>query len=378
MKLNKRWKSVLATSLVLIGAAGFAYHTFGQSDTLKAKPFKPQLNPNGTELVVRGFKIGQRSSSQSRTTLTGSLQPRFQSPVGFRVAGKIASRHVEVGSRVKKGDLLFSLDPVDYDLQLKMAESDVISAEAQLKQTTNEEARLRKLRSSSAISQSEYELILSTRDVANARLESAQKRLDVSRNQRDYCDLKADRDGLIVGISGESGQVVAVGQPVLILMQGSELEVLVSVPENQVSLLQSSQATASIWSDSQRSMKAELRELSPMADAVTRTFDARFKLLDASNNLSPGMTASIELASGASDQLSVPMSALAKQLDSTIVWKIDPAAGTVTAVPVEVERYQTNMAIVRGSLNNGDWIVSAGVQRIDADVKVRLWNSSQQ
>ncbi len=72
------------------------------------------------------------------------------------------------------------------------------------------------------------------------------------------------------------------------------------------------------------------------------------------------------------------MSALAKQLDSTIVWKIDPAAGTVTAVPVEVERYQTNMAIVRGSLNNGDWIVSAGVQRIDADVKVRLWNSSQQ
>ncbi len=90
---------------------------------------------------------------------------------------------------------------------MKMAESDVISAEAQLKQTTNEEARLRKLRSSSAISQSEYELILSTRDVANARLESAQKRLDVSRNQRDYCDLKADRDGLIVGISGESGQV---------------------------------------------------------------------------------------------------------------------------------------------------------------------------
>lgn len=377
MKTSKRWQTILATSLVVAAAGGFAYHSFGQSDTLKAKPFKPQLNPNGTELVVRGFKIGERSSSQSRVTLTGSVQPRFQSPVGFRVAGKIASRKVEVGSRVKQGDLLFSLDPTDYELQLKMSESDVVSAEAQLKQSTNEEARLNKLRSSAAISQSEYDLILSARDVAQARLNAAKKRLEVTRNQREYCDLRADRDGLVVGISGETGQVVAVGQPVLTLMQGTELEVLVSVPENQVSLLHASQATASIWSDSQKPLRAELRELSPMADATTRTFDARFKLLELPQELSPGMTASIELSVGSTNQLSVPMSALAKQLEATVVWRIDTSAGTVTAIPVEVDRYQTNMAIVRGDLKDGDWVVSAGVQRIDADVKVRLWNQSQ-
>lgn len=377
MRLSKRLQTVLSAALVLlVGGGGFAYHTFGQSRSEKPLPFKPQLNPNGTELIVRGFRIGDKPTNLQRITLTGSLQPRFQSPVGFRVAGKIAARHVEVGSKVKQGDSLFSLDPVDYDLQLKMAEADVVSAEAQHKQSSNEEARLKKLRSSSAISQSEYDLIVSARDVAQARVEAAKKKLDVAKNQRNYCDLLADRDGLVVGISGETGQVVAVGQPVLTLMQGSELEVAVSIPENQVGLLQTKQATASVWSDSKRAISAQLRELSPMADATTRTFDARFKLSDAPEGLSPGMTASVELAGESTDLLAIPMSALAKQLDSTIVWRIDIATNSVAAVPVQVDQYHTNQALVRGDLHQGDWIVSAGVQRIDADVKVRLWQES--
>lgn len=377
MNLKRRWKALLAIGIVTAVGGGFAYHTLAQSQGLKAQPFKPQLNPNGTELVVRGYRIGDQTSSVNRTTLTGSLQPRFQSPMGFRVAGKIAARHVEIGTYVKQGELLFSLDPVDFELQLRMSEADVISAEAQVKQASNEEVRLSKLRSTSAISQSEYDMVLSARDVAKARLDSAKKRLEVVQNQRTYCDLRADRDGQVVALSGEVGQVVNVGQPVLTLMQGTELEVLVNVPENQVALLQTSKAIASIWSNSEVKMDAQLRELSPMADAMTRTFDAKFKLIEPAQHLSPGMTASIDLVSDQTNRLQIPMSSMAKQLDQTIVWKIDTKTGAVQSVPVQVEAYHTNTAFVTGNLKPGDWIVSAGVQRVDQDVKVRLWNESQ-
>ena len=378
MKLKKHWLRATLLVIILLVGGGFAYHTLGQSDVMKAAPFKPKLKPNGTELVVRGYQIPARSSSVSRFTFTGSLQPRFQSQVGFRVAGKIVSRHVEVGSQVKQGDLLFRLDPIDYELQLKMAEADLVSAEAQWKQANNEEARLQKLLAISAISRSEYDLAFSAKDIAQARVNSASKRLDVVRNQLEYCDLKADRDGLVVSLSGEVGQVVNTGQPVATLMQGSDLEVLVNIPENQVAMLEKSRASVSLWAQQEIKIPAELRELSPMADALTRTFDARFKLSDAADHrLSLGMTATVELHTEATDQLLVPMSAIAQIREGIVVWQIDTATGQVRAVPISVDFYQTDMAVIRADLKPGDWIVSAGVQRVDQEVRVRLWTEAQ-
>jgi membrane fusion protein, multidrug efflux system len=377
MSRTKGWLNFALLAVVVIAGAAFAYHTLGHNELLKASPFKPKLNPNGTELVVRGYKIGDASNSVSKTSLTGTLQPRFQSLVGFRVAGKIATRLVDVGSRIKKDDLLLSLDPIDFDLQLRLADADVASAEAQYKQSVNEESRLRKLRADSLISQSEYDLALAARDVAGSRLDAARKRVDVSRNQRQYCDLKADHDGLVVGLSAETGQVVNAGQTVISLMQGDELEVLVGIPESQLSQAKNSVAQAFIWSDAELAIPAQLRELSPVADPLTRTFDAKFRLLEPPSNLALGMTATIELSKAESNQLQVPMSALAKQQELTVVWRILVDEGTVEAVPVEVLNYRTDLATIKADLKPGDWIVSAGVQRIDPDVKVRLWSESQ-
>lgn len=368
---------IVSLVVVVLMGGGLTLHTLAQGDHRIAQPFKPQLNPNGTELVVRGYQVNGQPATDGRVTLTGSLQPRYQSAIGFRVAGKISDREVEVGSLVKQGDLLFKLDPTDYELQLRMAEAEVTSAEATLKQARNEASRLEKLRAISAISQSEFDMIIAARDVAEARLESAKKRLDSANNQAQYCQLKADRDGLVVGVIAEVGQVVNIGQPVVTLMQGSELEALVSVPENQIELVRAGSATAAVWSDKSSRYPAELRELSPMADATTRTFDARFRLLQVDSKLAPGMTASIELSSQSSGELRVPMSALTKQLDQAIVWKIDLQSGAVTAIPVSVQSYGTDFAAVLGDLRAGDWIVSAGVQRIDQAVKVRLWSESR-
>jgi len=243
-----------------------------------------------------------------------------------------------------------------------------------LKQASAEEIRLDQLRASRSVSQSDYDLALSSRDVAKARLDSSNRRLELARNQRTYCDLMADSDGLVTSIQAETGQVVTIGQPVLQLTQSGELEAIVSLPEGLVSDVKSLTAIASLWSRPDLKLAAELRELSPIADPLSRTYDARFRLLETAPDLAIGMTVSIQLSQSKSDGISIPLTAIASRNDKPIVWRIE-STGHVEAISIEVLSYRTESAHVQGLLHSGDLIVSAGVQRVDENSRVHVWEA---
>lgn len=374
MKYPKKRIFTFAAAALVIGAgAAFAYHSFNNGEHSKPTKFVPELAENGTEIVVKTYRIPDASLHPSALSFTGTLQPRYLTPVGFRVAGKIAQRHVEVGAVVKQGDLLFSLDPTDYELNLRVAEADLVSAQSTVTQTTAEEARLAQLRQTNAVSVSEYDAGLANRDVSLARLDSAKKRLELAQNQRLYCELRADSDGLVTSIQGEAGQVVAAGQTVVQLMQGKELEAVVSIPETRVMEFRQFKPEISLWSNPGHRIPAELRELSPIADPVSRTFDARFRLTEIPGDLAIGMTATVYLDSLSQSGTPVPVSAIGNRYDKPVVWKINESDNSVTAVAIEIVKLEEDTALVRGTLQPGDQIVSAGVQRVDASVKVRAW-----
>lgn len=376
MSILKKRIATAATVMGLVAAgAAFAYHNFGHNGEHEPTKFEPTLAPNGTQLVVRAFTIESDSQLQgSSNGFTGTLEPRYQSQLGFRVAGKIASRRVEVGDRVRAGDILFRLDPTDYDLQLRVSESELASARSTVAQADAEEKRLRKLRSSASISQSEYDLALASRDVAAAKVESAEKRLELAKNQREYCDLVADADGLIVSISGEAGQVVNIGQSIALVTKGTELEAVVNIPENRVSDIKALSSRIRFWSHPDLEIPSELRELSPIADPISRMYAAKFRLLSDSPLLTIGMTATVHLSAYEATGFCIPITSITSQGDRASVWKIEES-GKVTACPIEVVQYRDNTVIVRGPLRAGDKIVSAGVQRVDENVSVRIWNA---
>ncbi len=374
----KRW---LLPAAVILGSAGFAYHTFGHSAAPKPPPFRPTLKQNGEEIVVRSFTISDQAAKNRCSSFTGTIEARFAAPVGFRIPGKILERNVTPGMRIRKGERLFRLDPVDYDLQLRLADAELASAEAMVLQAKAEEIRLRELVRSRSVSQSDYDAGLSAKDVAIARVDAAKKRLELAKNQRDYCELTADSDGLVLAVQGEAGQVVTAGQPVLTFMQGNELEAVISLPETQLSKVHDMTPFVTLWADEQLRIPAKLRELSPIADPLTRTFDARFTLLDIDglsqkDSLSVGLTATVHLTCDAQGDINVPQTAIAHKDQQTIVWRIDPTSGALESVNVEVLRYGNEFATVRGQLNVGDQIVSAGVQRLDSAVRVRVWKGN--
>ncbi|MFY7893029.1 MAG: efflux RND transporter periplasmic adaptor subunit [Pirellula sp.] len=331
---------------------------------------------NGTELLVRAYKIPDpNTSGTGQRSFSGTLQARYQSLLGFRVAGKIVQRLVEVGDRVKKGQVLFKLDPTDYDLQLQVAQADLEAAKSQLVQIEAEERRLSDLRKTRSASQSDHDLAVAARDTARSRLQAAINREMLARNQREYADLVADQDGLVTRLMAEIGQVTSAGQPVAQWVHGTELEAVVSVPESMQQSLKDSQASVEFWSKPGLRIPCKLREISPVADPASRTYDARFTLIDPPGELSIGMTANVVIYRNEDDGFSIPMGAIAQSQGEPIVWRILDQ-GRVESVTVQIVKYGSQYATVRGTLGPGDQIVSAGVQRIDPQCKVRVWQDN--
>src|SRR6187200_577322 len=150
----------------------------------------------------------------ARREFVGVVRARYETDLGFRVAGKIVSRDVNVGDRVQIGDVVARLDPQDLKLQVESAEAELAAATSNLAQAAADLERYTTLRGRGYASVADFERKKAANDEAEGRLERARRSLDLARNQHGYADLRADAEGLITATLAEPGQVVAVGQAV--------------------------------------------------------------------------------------------------------------------------------------------------------------------
>ncbi|MCC6511572.1 MAG: efflux RND transporter periplasmic adaptor subunit, partial [Pirellulaceae bacterium] len=282
-------------------------------------------------IPVRVYQVRAAGPSTS-AELTGNVRARYQTDIAFRVSGKILSRHVEVGDQVAAGQLLFELDPEDYHLQQKTAEANLQVAKASVLRFVAEEKRLMELRRTNAVSASEYEIVLSDRDMALGKQESAAKQLELANNQLTYCHLVADQAGIVVAISAEAGQVVPMGSAICSIAQTQELEAVVDIPENRWPEKSTGETTARFWSLPGVPCAVRLREIAPTADPITRTYRARFTLLNPPPAVKLGMTVSVSLENGTADKLfEIPASSIIQSAGQPAVWRVE-ADGRIVAV----------------------------------------------
>ena len=175
------------------------------------------------------------SNSAQEENYSGVVRGRYETNLSFQVGGKIISRDVQSGSRVRAGDVLMTLDPKDIVEQSRSAEAQVASAQSQLQLAKANLDRYAELFKSEAIAAAVLDQYKTQYDAAQAAYDAAVAQAQQTRNALDYTTLTANADGVISEIQAEVGQVVAAGQRVLTLVQTDELEVVVSIPENKIS-----------------------------------------------------------------------------------------------------------------------------------------------
>lgn len=330
-----------------------------------------QTAPSQTvERPVQVQRVAFENLNPSRE-FVGVVRARTETDIGFRVAGKMIARKINVGDRVKAGEVIAQLDPQDLRLQVESAEAELAAATSNLSQAKADFERYDTLRARGFASTADHERKKAAKDEADGRLERARRALDLARNQLDYSDLKADADGVITATLAESGQVVALGQAVARLARDGEKEAVVALPETWLAEARKARASVRLWSDKDRSFNATLRELSPQADTATRTYAARFTIKDADDTVAFGMTATVTLANPGEERVAkVPLAAILNRGAGPSVFVVDDSSALV-ARPVQVASFTEESALVTGGIRDGEKVVTLGVQKLEAGRKVR-------
>jgi RND family efflux transporter MFP subunit len=263
------------------------------------------------------------------------------------------------------------LDPQDLKLQVESAEAEFAAATSSLQQTASDLERYTTLKTRGWASIADFDRKKAAKDEAEGRLERAKRALDLAHNQLDYSDLKADADGVITATLADPGQVVAIGQPVVRLAHRGEKEAVVALPETWLTEAQRSKATVQLWSGPGRNFTARLRELSPQADAMTRTYAARFTIENPDDSVALGMTAMVTLSHSADVSVAkLPLAAILNRGAGPSVYVVDKS-GALELRPVKVASFTEDTALVTSGVSNGDRIVKLGVQKLDAGERVR-------
>ncbi|MEO7934788.1 MAG: efflux RND transporter periplasmic adaptor subunit [Dokdonella sp.] len=308
----------------------------------------------------------ENANAQAIAVYPGEIHARFESALGFRVGGKIRARRVDVGNQVKKDQLLAELDPQDLELARSSAHASLASAQAAFQLAKSEHDRYETLHKRNFVSQFDLEAKTNALAAASAHVAEARAALAAASNQAGYAELRADADGVITTISGEAGQVVAAGQPIMTLAHSGASEVEISVPEQAIAELKvGGPAQIELWTDSGTRSEGSIREIAPSADATTRSYRVRVAFADETSNPRLGQTARVYLTSQDTlGQFVVPLSAIYEKDGKPALWSVDPSTGKVHLTPVGVEKFGETDALISNGLSAQAWIVTAGVHRL--------------
>jgi len=322
--------------------------------------------------AVRVETVAFKPQSRERS-FVGTVRPRIESDLGFRVAGKIAERYVNQGQVIRAGQPLARLDSVDLLLQRQQAEAELAAAQINLDASLAQDKRTQDLRAAGWATQATLDTQLAKTADARGRLDKAKRALELSDRQLAYATLAADSDGIVTATLAEPGQVVTAGTPVIRLARSGEREAVVAIPEAMIESVRTGVATVSLWSNAGKVYQAKLREFAASADTATRTFQARFTIQDADDGVVIGMTATVTVGEPASARVArLPISALYSEGRGPSVFVVDPATGGLTLKAVTIAGYDGRDVMISSGIDEGDKVVALGVHKLDVQQRVRI------
>lgn len=334
----------------------------------------------------------------------GTLQGGRRVELSFRVSGPLKEVLVDRGAPVKKGDLLATLDPRDFQTLLRQAQSNQSQAQAQFKDAEANFRRYENLYKQQVVPKATYDTYKTQVDVARSALNAAAAQTASMRDSLKDTELRAPFDGVIADRMVENFEDVTAKQPIVSLQDISTLEIVFNVPDNDViwasrttGRASSAQSRATIQARfdaiPDRAFPLKVKEFVIQADPNTNTFPITATMPRQEDvALLPGMAAAVEVviapdeseAEEGEASFLVPATALIGDGRGSAggerggsVWRYED--GQVRSVPVTAgaPHDDGSVEISGPMLRNGDQIVVAGANLLREGQRVRLMPRGQ-
>lgn len=302
--------------------------------------------------------------------LTGTVRARYETPQAFQVAGQIATRRVDAGQPVAKGEVLMTLDDSDLRQSLNAAKAELASARASAAVAQSDLERARTLFARDYLSRQAFDRAELEAQQRSDRQASARAQVEQAKTALAYATLCAESDGLLTRVSGEPGQVVGVGQPVARLAEAGHREVEVAFPSN----VRPPPAGELLLGD--ETLALERRQVSGSVDPASRTWQARYRIdgaLPAGVGLGEVVKTRFAAASdrraAAAPLYRVPVAAVDARGEGAQVWRI--VEGQARPLAVSVARIERDRALVSGeALKAGMAVIALGTHLLNPGMPV--------
>ena len=327
--------------------------------------------------TVRTTVVGGTETTRSRT-FSGISQSSQQSRLSFKVGGTIAELPIEVGDRLRRGQLVARLDPFQYELEVERAEADLLQARAAERNADASYQRTKELYADNNAARGDLDASRANAESAAAQVRAAEKLLELSRLQVSYTELRAATDCSVAQIEVEVNENVGSGNSVATVDCGQTIEVGASIPESLIGDLTEGM-TASVRFDAlpDGAFTGVLTEIGSAPDGggafpVTVSVDGN------NPELRTGLAAEVrfDFARQKDAVVLVPLSAVVQGPDATFVYLAektgDGDAARAVKRDVSLGELTEGGLEVTSGLAPGDRVITAGVSKIFDGLEVRL------
>jgi len=332
----------------------------------KKAPATAQARPVRTVTIASG-------ADGETVSMTGQIRAKDEANLAFRLDGRMIERPVNVGDVLTAGQVVARLDSRDEQNALRTAEANLASAEAQLTEARLTFGRQQELLKNGWTPRAKFDDAQQVLLTAEARVAAARAQIRIAQDALSYTVLTADAPGAVAAVGAEAGEVVRAGQTVVRLARQGGRDAVFDVPEQIIRTGPRDPLVAlALSNDRQVTATGRVREVSPQADAATRTFQVKVGITDPPEAMRLGATVTGSIRLIAPEGVEVPASALTEADGRAAVWLVDPRSQTVSLRKVDVLRYDPAKVVVSRGLETGDVVVTAGVQMLHPGQQVRL------
>lgn len=332
----------------------------------KKPPPTAQARPVRTITVERG-------AAGETVSLTGQVRAKDQVSLAFRLEGRMVKRLVAVGDVLRAGQIVAQLDPQDQQNGLRTAQANLASAQAALTQARLTFGRQQQLLAGGWTPRAKFDEARQTLLSAVAQVEAAHAQVDTAQDQVSYTALSADAPGVVTATGAEPGEVVRAGQMIVNVARQGGRDAVFDVSEQIIRTgPRDPVVQIALTNDPSVHATGRVREVSPQADPATRTFQVKVGIIDPPPAMALGSTVTGSVTLSAPAGLALPTSALTRADGHPAVWVVDAKSQTVSLRTVDVARYDPAGVVVSQGLDTGEIVVTAGVQTLHPNQKVRL------
>lgn len=321
---------------------------------------------------VRTVTVERREAGMA-VVLTGRIEAEDEASLAFRLSGRMIERLVGLGARVEPGQVIGRLEPLNEQNALRAAQANLRAAEGQLVEARADFRRQQTLAERGFAAQAVYDRARQAQQTAESAVESMQALVKNAEDQVSFTELRADAEGVVTAVGAEPGEVVQAGQMIVRLARQGGRDAVFDVPAQVLRGAPSDpEIRVTLADDPSVGATGRVREVSPTADPVTRTFEVKVGLSRPPAEMRLGATVTGRMEIDVGEVVEIPATAMTQSGTEPAVWVVDPESSTVVMRTIGVERFGPSTVVVEYGLEPGDIVVTAGVHALHPGQKVRM------